>query len=251
MIKTTRAIWFLLCFLGLCLPSTAVSLTDKDSQRIANGSYQSIPDDSFKKDYHEYLCRHLRKKRSDVAVSRFKVIGNRPVPAGKVSFELFQKNKPKLQGNVKITAAVKVNGVIKNKVILSGWVDLFEAVVCMSRNIKKGEIITKDDLYLANRNISRLSTKVLTRIDTALGLMSKQNIKANTCLKEWMLKKSPLVKRGDIVTILVESDWLRVTVPGRILMKGCSGELVKVQNLMSRKDIYAKVVNNSTVIVDF
>jgi flagella basal body P-ring formation protein FlgA len=34
-------------------------------------------------------------------------------------------------------------------------------------------------------------------------------------------------------------------------MKGYTGELVKVQNLMSKKEIYAKVVNGSMVAVDF
>jgi flagella basal body P-ring formation protein FlgA len=34
-------------------------------------------------------------------------------------------------------------------------------------------------------------------------------------------------------------------------MKGFTGELVKVQNLMSKKEIYAKVVNSAIVKVDF
>jgi len=42
-----------------------------------------------------------------------------------------------------------------------------------------------------------------------------------------------------------------VTAPGRVLMKGCTGEIIKVQNLMSKMNIYATVVNNSTVMVEF
>ncbi|MBW1753417.1 MAG: flagella basal body P-ring formation protein FlgA, partial [Deltaproteobacteria bacterium] len=52
-------------------------------------------------------------------------------------------------------------------------------------------------------------------------------------------------------TILAESSGLRITVPGKVLMKGFAGELVKVQNLMSKRKIYAKIVNPSTVTVDF
>ena len=66
-----------------------------------------------------------------------------------------------------------------------------------------------------------------------------------------MLKKSPIVVKGDVVTIIAESSGLRITVPGRVLMKGFTGELVKVQNLMSKKEIYAKVVNSAIVKVDF
>ena len=140
---------------------------------------------------------------------------------------------------------------VDTEVNLCGWVDVFESVVCISRNIKKGAIIKKGDIYLSRKNISHISPNIMTDISKVIGLMVKHNIKADSCLKEWMLKKSPIVDRGDMVTILAESDDLKVTVPGRVLMKGYLGELIKVQNLMSKKEIYAKVVNNSTVKVAF
>jgi len=66
-----------------------------------------------------------------------------------------------------------------------------------------------------------------------------------------MLERSPILKKGDMVTIVAESDDLKVTVPGRVLEKGYLGELIEIQNVMSRKKIYARVVNSSIVIVDF
>ena len=81
--------------------------------------------------------------------------------------------------------------------------------------------------------------------------MVKHTIKKDTCIKEWMLEKPLVVKRGDMITILAESGNLRVTVRGRVLVKGHMGELIRVQNSMSKKIIYARVINNSTVSVDF
>jgi flagella basal body P-ring formation protein FlgA len=66
-----------------------------------------------------------------------------------------------------------------------------------------------------------------------------------------MFEKCPIVDKGDIVTIIAESGDIKVTAPGKVLMKGYAGELVKVQNLMSKKEIYAKIVNGSMVAVDF
>ena len=66
-----------------------------------------------------------------------------------------------------------------------------------------------------------------------------------------MLERPPIVERGDMVMILAESGGLRVTVPGKILEKGYRGQLVQVQNTMSRKNIYAKVIDEATVMVDF
>jgi len=251
MINTTRTIFLMILYLGICMFLLEQPVAGEDFQKVVKRSDQSIQESIFREHFKEYICRHLRKRGSDVVVSGFKVKGNRPVPAGKISFKLFPKNRIRLQGYVKLIAAVNVNGQVKNEVLLSGHIDVFESVVCTSRNLKRGEVIKKDDVYLAKRNVSRLSTKVLSHMDKAEGLRAKHNIKANTCLKEWMLEKSPVVEKGDIVTIFAESGDLKVTVPGRVLMKGCTGEVIKVQNLMSKKYIYAKVVNNSTVMVEF
>ena len=146
---------------------------------------------------------------------------------------------------------VRVDGIEARKVRISGWVDVFDSVVCVSRNVKRGEILQEDDLYLSRKNISRLPSTILTEKGKAIGLMVKHQIRAETPLKEWMLVRAPIVKRGDMVTILAESGGLRVSVPGKILEKGYKGQLVQVQNTMSRKKIYAKVINDATVMVDF
>ncbi|MBW1715899.1 MAG: flagellar basal body P-ring formation protein FlgA [Deltaproteobacteria bacterium] len=242
---------FLTCLFGICLSVGATGVDDNRTRAIASRGYQTIPKATFREIFLEHLCRRLGKDKSDITVSRFKVSGNIPVPQGEIRFRVFQKDKRRLAGFVRLVALCSVNKVVKSQVKLSGWVDIFESVVCSGRNLKKGEIIERDDLYVARRNIANLSRDIVTDMSKALGLMAKHNIREDTCLKEWMLERSPILKRGDMVTIVAESDNLKVTVPGRVLEKGYLGELIKIQNVMSRKKIYARVVNSSTVIVDF
>jgi len=240
------------CFLGICcLPPEALGVDRREIRGITKQGSQSISEDRFREIFKEYLCRRLEKEKSDIMVSRFKVIGNKPVPAGKINFQLFQKDKRRLEGYVRLVAIVSVNRVVKNKVKLSGWVDVFESVVCTRRDLKKGEIIGKDDAYLARKNISHLPSNIFTDMGRVVGLMVKHNLNKDTCLKAWMLRESPIVDKGDMVIILAESGNLKVTVPGRVLESGCLGEPIRVRNAMSKKEIYAKVVNSSTVAVDF
>jgi flagella basal body P-ring formation protein FlgA len=250
--RKSAHIMILLAFiLGIYLPGEANPAAKKGRSLSAYQGYQSIKEVKFRKIFKEYLYQRLEKEPSDVMVSRLKVLGNRPVPPGKISFEVFQKDKRRLGGQVNLVAIVMSNGVVKNRVRLSGWVDVFESVVLTSRNLKKREIIKKEDIYLARKNISHLSPNILTDMSKAVGLMAKHNLKEGAILKEWMLEKSPIVKRGDMVTILAESGHLRVTVPGRVLEKGYLGEIIRVQNTMSKKKIHARVINNSTVMVYF
>jgi len=237
--------------LVFCLPPAAESGEKKGISETTKQGYQSIPKDEFRRVFEEYVCLRLGKQKSDVIVSELKVTSDKRVPAGKVSFQIFEKEKRRLLENVGLMAVIRVDGVVRNRVKLSGWVDAFDSVVCSSHNLKRGAIINKDDIYLVRKNISHLSPDVLTDTVDAIGLMVKHTVKGDSCLAKWMLERPPIVNKGDTVTILAESVDLEVTVPGRILEKGYLGDVVGVQNSMSEKKIYARVMSNSTVKVDF
>lgn len=213
--------------------------------------YQSIREDTFRNIFKEYLFQHINKERSDIIVSKLKVSGNRPIPSGRISVQVFEKNQKNLSGYIRLKAIVKVNNVAENTVRISGWADIFDYVVCVRRNMKRRDTVTKDDVYLARKNISRLPKNIFSDVNRVIGLRLKNNIKAETCLKDWMLEKNPAVEKGDMVTIIAESDFIKIAAPGVVLAKGYLGEVVRVQNSMSKKSIYAKVINDSTVMVDF
>ena len=251
MVKSIHIMILLACLVGICFPPNAEPAAKKTNKAVIKQGHQSISGARLRECFMKYLRRHSGKEPSDIIVSKFKVNRNRTVPQGKVDIRLFRKGAARLAGYVRLNAVVSVNAIEKNKVQLSAWVDVFESIVCTSRDLKRKEIIKKGDVYLARKNISHMPPNAISKLNKAVGLMIKHTVKADTCLKAWMLEKPSIVERGDIVTILAESGGLRVTVPGRVLEKGYLGELIKVQNAMSKKEIYAKVINNLTVMVRF
>ena len=251
MVSFKKPLWLLTLCVALLFPGSAGALSPRNGGSSVEKTFQTIPEATFREVLTDYLCQRLGKDRTDILISRLKLVGNRPVPQGKVTFQLYQKDRRALEGFIRTLAIVSVDGVVLHKVKLNAWVDVFGHVVCVSRNIKRGETIEEEDVYEARKNLSNLPPNVLTDADKAVGLMAKNNIKADTCLKEWMLRRSPTVLRGDLVTIIAESSGIRLTAPGKIMEKGYMGEMVKVQNAMSQKEIYAKVLNSSTVMVNF
>ena len=251
MVKNMHIVILLACFWGLCFPPNAEPAAKKNSKSVIKQGHQSISEARLRECFMKYLRRHTGKELSDIIVSKFKVNRNRTVPKGKVSVRLFRKGNKGLAGYVRLNAVISVNGIKKNNVQLLAWVDVFESVVCTSRDLKRKEIIKKGDVYLARRNISHMPPNTISELSKAVGLMVKHTVKADTCLKAWMLEKPSIVERGDMVTILAESGGLKVTAPGRVLEKGYLGDLIKVQNAMSKRKVYAKVIDNLTVMVHF
>ncbi|MGB5157863.1 flagella basal body P-ring formation protein FlgA [Desulfobacterium sp. N47] len=251
MSKSVSTIIILICLLLFGSAFEASSNENAQKMRSPDDSTQIIPESIFREACSQFICSRLEKKKDDIILSRFTISGDKPLPAGKVSLELFDKGREELTGYVRLIAIVSIDDIPKTEVKLSGWVDVFDSVVCASHNLNRGDVITAGDIHLERKNISRLNSDTLKDVDQAIGFMAKHDIKDNDCLKEWMLKKTPLVNKGDMVTILAEHGSIRITAPGRILEKGYMGDYIKVQNTMSKKSVYAKIVNDSTVVVDF
>ena len=65
------------------------------------------------------------------------------------------------------------------------------------------------------------------------------------------LAKAADVKAGDVVTIVAESDSVKLTTRGIAKKDGAIGEVIQVINVRSNKKLYAKVVDSGTVQVAF
>ena len=63
------------------------------------------------------------------------------------------------------------------------------------------------------------------------------------------LSTAALVKRGDLVRLLIEKNGLRLSVSGEALDTGGSGERVRVVNESSKRELVGRVVDHGTVSV--
>ena len=91
----------------------------------------------------------------------------------------------------------------------------------------------------------------MTNYEEVLGKRTKRAIKANEVLRTNHIELPPMVRRGDVVSIIAESDGLMITTLGEVRKKGCRGERIRVVNLDSKKGIYGRVLDSNTVKVDF
>lgn len=212
---------------------------------------QFIDDERLFRLYADFIARKLEKQKTEYKILRFKVIGNGPLPEGDCDIELTNRKDGPLMGHVSLSAIIRVNGERERRLILSGWIDRFEDVVCTLESLDRGTILTEEDLYLEKQNISKLSTDILTSREALVGKRLKRSVKAGAVLLANAVDVPPLINKGDRVTIVVESSSIRVTALGVAKDKGSEGESIRVENLMNNKEIVASVVDSSTVRVHF
>jgi flagella basal body P-ring formation protein FlgA len=70
-------------------------------------------------------------------------------------------------------------------------------------------------------------------------------------LRADLIELPPLVKRGDLVMIVAESNGFKITTLGEVKKTGRLGERIPVANMDSKKILQARVIDANTVQVDF
>ena len=100
-------------------------------------------------------------------------------------------------------------------------------------------------------DLADLPANVLSDPEAAIGKRTKRALGAQMPLRADSIELPPLVKRGDLVTIIAESNKLKITTLGQVKRKGRLGERIPVVNLDSKKLLHATVVDANTVKVEF
>ena len=100
-------------------------------------------------------------------------------------------------------------------------------------------------------DLSELPAGVIADPEAVLGKRPRRAVGARVPLRADLIELSPLVKRGDLVTIIAQANGLRITTLGQVKKKGRLGERIPVVNLDSKKILHARVIDSNTVKVDF
>jgi flagella basal body P-ring formation protein FlgA len=212
---------------------------------------QTLSEEDLLRQYTAYVTQQLKVPEADFRISRFRVVGNGPLPEGQVRVELSDQAGGRRMGHVSLNAMIRVDGRIERRVVLNGWVDRFDRVVCTLRPLDRHTVLSPDDVALERRNVSKLPANVVKTVEDVVGKRLKHRLKAGRVLLANTVENPPLINRGDRVTILVESANLLVTAVGIAQSKGVAGDQISVTNAMGKKEILARVVDGSTVKVEF
>ncbi|NDY42263.1 flagellar basal body P-ring formation protein FlgA [Dissulfurirhabdus thermomarina] len=216
------------------------------------GGEQVVADGVFARLFRRAFLERAPWPAPDVEILRLQVVPSRPrVPAGRLSFDVEPPRTGTGIGRVTCDVTVKVDGVPRRRVRVSAWVEVYRPVVCVTAALPRGHVLEASDLEVARLPLSRLRGEAVSSPEAAVGQAVRRSVRAGQALTTDLLMPPVVVHRGDVVTILAQSPALTVRVPGEVRQDGARGCMVRVRNLMSRKEVVARVVDARTVAVPF
>jgi flagellar basal body P-ring formation protein FlgA len=120
----------------------------------------------------------------------------------------------------------------------------------LKQSIKKGEILRSGDILVKDTFTTENSAVYPSRLEDVIGKTVKKDVAAGITVTNQILEDSFVVQRGEAVNIVAENKMLSVQAKGRTMEKGRMGDLIRVKNLTSDKEIVGRVAGSGTVKVD-
>ena len=206
-------------------------------------------------DLERIFVQHVRSNMvwspKQVKFSDFRVPEVILLPRGRLTYQVKSLGRPNYVGQMSLLVTFFVDGVRRRSVRISGQVDVTQEVVVARQDLNRRQEIKPETVALRVKNMTGVPAAALTRLSEAVGMQTRQSIRAGDVILPRMLKRKPVVKRGDRLVLVAESAQLKVETVARALEDGYQGEQVRVVNFSSGKEIYGRVVGPRQVAVDF
>jgi flagella basal body P-ring formation protein FlgA len=154
-------------------------------------------------------------------------------------------------GNTSFTVRFYEDDELLGKQTVRARLEVLMDVVVSSRSLRRNTEIGSDDVRVVKRWFARPPVNVVSSPEDVVGKKLRASIKPNTEITGNMVRDIPVVHKGKPVKIVVENGLMGVTTIGMSEQDGMRGELIKVRNLSSKKIIYARVMDDSLVKVEF
>jgi flagellar basal body P-ring formation protein FlgA len=199
----------------------------------------------------DHLQRLIHDGNRRVEIKEIRGHQKTTVPPGNLSCEITVPEQAHKGGTISAILRFQLNGQEVKRLSVTARVEIYADVVSVSRYLKKHQEIEEKDVQLENRNISLLAPDVVTDVKAVLGKRTTLSVNGREILRTSMVELVPAVKKGDRIMLLVEGHQFKITTLGEAKEEGRRGERIKLVNLSSKKEVYGKVLDTSTVQVDF
>jgi len=150
-------------------------------------------------------------------------------------------------GRVSAYVAASAADATTERVRITGRVHRILDLPVLSRPVAPGEAITARDIETIALHSDRLSQTFVSDAAELIGKTPKRSIRPGEPVRPSDLQTPVVVRKGELVTIVLQDAALFLTVQGKALEDGAQGQAIHVSNTRSGKMLDATVTGPGAV----
>ena len=234
------------CIMLFCL---CLSLTF--NKNINASETQTLKVDEIEKSAIDHLVKALPWDKESLEINVYYQGKDITLPLGKKDLIYKIMGSSQRAGRIPMILEIRINDQFKKRIRLNTKVLVSQQVIKTKRAVKRGEILSNDEIRIETVQTERPSQNAITNIDHALGYEAARNLQAGKILIPNFIKRPALGNRGDKILIMAQKGGMTITTPGILKEDGYENAMVRVLNIESKKVIYGRLVDSNTVKVRF
>ncbi|GLQ07402.1 flagellar basal body P-ring formation chaperone FlgA [Sneathiella chinensis] len=206
----------------------------------------AVPQQLIAEEIRFTLQEELGTDMFDMALStQHPNINVSPSEATSVAVESLSYSRQK--GSFVATVLAPANAETGRRYKISGNVHALIEVPVLSRHLPTGAKITEADITYKTIRKDQLGRATVADASVLIGKSPIRNIRPDTPINIRNLGDPVTVEKGKLVAVLFRQGGIALSVTGRTLENGGEGEIIRVENIASRKIIQAEVINSQEV----
>lgn len=170
------------------------------------------------------------------------------VPPGRLTCQVTPSD-PGLLASSRFNLIYRVDGRAVRNIAVSATLTARAPVVVTTGQLNRGTVLREEHIELAERDVSRLRAP-LFHPEELLGQRLRRTLGEGEALERSSVNFPPVIRRGEIVTITVQTGSLLITAKGLAQQNGDTGDLIRVRNQSSSRDLLCRITGPSSVMVE-
>jgi flagellar basal body P-ring formation protein FlgA len=235
---------FFILFVGVYLTLTL-------EMRVNASETQIIKTEEIEKNAINHLVKELPWNRESLEINVYYKGKDIVLPLGQKELIYKIMGSSQRAGRIPMSLEIRIDDQFKKRIRLNTKVLVSQKVIKTVRTVRRGEILTKDEIKIETMQTERPIKNAIINISSALGYEATRNISIGKIILQNFIKRPALGNRGDKILIMAKKGAMTITTPGILKEDGYEDAMVRVLNMESKKIIYGRLVDSNTVKVKF
>lgn len=126
---------------------------------------------------------------------------------------------------------------------------LWREILVARSTLRRGQLLANADVAPEKRDSFQFRDPLDPTARAEDGLEVSENVPAGSPLTARSVRPRPLVTRGRLLDAVIQDGALNITLKVEALEDGLAGQMVRVRNPISRRELSGKVMNEQTIVI--
>lgn len=192
------------------------------------------------------LTPRLAALPGEASLADFRLPGNVFVASKTQTLELEEPARV-APGRLSLAFAVReLDGGVARRLTGTVFIDCWAAVPCVTAPVNKGEVLSPEVITFKRQNLAYLRDEAWDGAGGPWQALRPIGLDQPILVSD--ISYVPTMKRGRVVNLVFESGNIRLSAKVEALADGVGGETIPVRNLQSKRQVYAVVQDENTVL---